>query len=137
MEEADNLCDRIAIIDHGKIVALDTSEKLKSALGGDIITLKLNTHKDAKKLSKLYEDSGCVSCASLTDSTVYLTVEKSEEAIPRVFNIAFESDINIQSVTVRTPTLDDVFINYTGRGIRDELVDDVGRVTYKMQTRKR
>lgn len=140
MEEADNLCDRIAIIDHGKIVALDTSENLKSALGGDIITLNLNSPEDAEKLSMLYNASNStasITSISCVNSTLQLRVNKSEEAIPRLLSTAFHSGVSIQSLSLRTPTLDDVFLHHTGRGIRDELVDDVGRVTYKMQTRKR
>ena len=137
MEEADTLCDRIAIIDHGRITALGGSEQLKSALGGDIITLRLASSGDGKRLLRLYEESPYVSSAKITDSTVYLTVERSDEVIPLVFQTALGSGISIQSVTVRKPTLDDVFVHHTGRGIRDEFANEFTRVRYKLQTSKR
>ena len=137
MEEADALCDRIAIIDQGRITALDRSQQLKNALGGDIITLRLANSADGEKLLRLYEGSEYVSCSTITDSTVYLTVDRSDEVIPLVFQTALGSDINIQSVTVRKPTLDDVFVHHTGRGVRDEVVNEFTRVRYKLQTSKR
>ncbi len=137
MEEADTLCDRIAIIDHGRITALGGSAQLKSALGGDIITLRLANSEDGERLLRLYERSPYVSRATIRDSTLYLTVEQSEEVIPLVFQTALGSDISIQSVTVRKPTLDDVFVHHTGRGIRDEIASEFARVRYKLQTSKR
>ncbi len=136
MEEADHLCDRIAIIDNGRVVALDTPEKLKGVFGGDVIILTLDTFEDAKKLSRVYKEAGYASI-STKDQTVYLSVKKSEEVVPKVFSTAFTSGINIQSMTVRKSTLDDIFIHYTGRGIRDELVDDITYMKYKLQTKRR
>ncbi|CAD6490301.1 MAG: Vitamin B12 import ATP-binding protein BtuD [Candidatus Argoarchaeum ethanivorans] len=136
MEEADNLCDRIAIIDNGRVVALDTPEKLKSALGGDVIILTLDTPEDAKKFSRVCKETGYVSI-STKDQTVYISVKKSEEAVPEVFRTAFTSGTNIQSITMRKSTLDDIFIHYTGRGIRDELVDDITYMKYKIQSKRR
>ncbi|RZN15971.1 MAG: ATP-binding cassette domain-containing protein [Methanosarcinales archaeon] len=135
MEEADNLCDRIAIVDNGRVVALDKPEKLKSALGSDVIILTLDTPEDAKKFYRVCKETGYVS-ASTKDQTVYISVKKSEEAVPEVFKTAFTSGTNIQSITMRKSTLDDIFIHYTGRGIRDELVDDITYMKYKLQTKR-
>ena len=110
MEEADRLCDRIAIIDNGKIVALDTPERLKKGLGGDII--KLSAEKpdiDALKSLKY------VTNVSRMDGEIQLTVDDASSHLQEILSVAGK----VKSVEVRSPTLDDVFIHYTGKAIRE------------------
>jgi ABC-2 type transport system ATP-binding protein len=110
MEEVDRLCSRLAIMDAGKIVALDTPANLKKVIGGDIITMKVN-NPDIESLKAL----GFVNKIEIKDGTVSLTVTKMNEQLPKVLQTIGE----VESVEVHSPTLNDVFLHYTGREIRD------------------
>ena len=110
MEEADKLCNRLAIIDNGKIVALDTPENLKKGLGGDII--KLSAEKpnlDALKGLKY------VTNIMRLDGEIQLTVDDAGSHLQEILGVVGK----VKSVEVRSPTLDDVFIHYTGKAIRE------------------
>jgi len=137
MEEADQLCSRIAIIDHGEIVALDTPEALKSSLGGDVITLVVEKPDDIKRLCDIYQQSGCEHVVSPKKNEIFITVDKGERKIPRILALASNAGITIQSVNLRKPTLDDVFIHHTGSAIRDREVSEVEEVGYKMRGRRK
>ncbi|MBD3210528.1 ATP-binding cassette domain-containing protein [Candidatus Micrarchaeota archaeon] len=116
MEEADHICDRVAIIDHGKIIALDTPVKLKDSLGGDTITVE--TPK-AKQLAAELEKEGVAEC-SRHDGKVTFCVKAGEKRIPEVVGLAKDKHIGVISVVLHKPTLDDVFLHYTGKTIREE-----------------
>jgi ABC-2 type transport system ATP-binding protein len=137
MEEADQLCDRIAIIDNGEIVALDTPQVLKSMLGGDVITLGLEKPGDIEKLCSSYQNDGCANIISKKQNEVFITVKNGEREIPHVLSLASGAGISITSVSLRKPTLDDVFIHYTGRAIRDKEVTEVEKVGYKMRSKRK
>jgi ABC-2 type transport system ATP-binding protein len=111
MDEAEH-CDRIAIIDHGEIVALDTPEALKEAVGQDRIEISVADPHAA--IAALKERFGVD--ATLSEGMVAFYVENGEEFIPDLFA---ESTFPIHAVRVARPTLDDVFMSYTGRTIRD------------------
>lgn len=112
MDEAEN-CDRIAIIDYGEIIALDTPEGLKSKVGGDVV--KITTDNDAEAERVLKEDFA-VDMIQDRDCLCF-EVQDGENFIPR-FIKAFPIPIN--SISLHRPTLDDVFLKLTGREIRDE-----------------
>ena len=117
MEEADKLCERIAIIDHGKIIALDQPKKLKEELEGDVISIKTDSVKElADKLAETIQ----VKSAKQAAGELELVVKKGNELIPQIVDIATSSGIRIQSVSLHEPTLEDVFLHYTGRKIRPE-----------------
>jgi ABC-2 type transport system ATP-binding protein len=137
MEEADKLCDRIAIIDHGEIVALDTPQVLKNMLGGDVITLELEKPGDIEILCSAYQKDGCAQTVSKKLNEVFITVKNGEREIPHVLALASDAGISITSVSLRKPTLDDVFIHYTGRAIRDKEVSEMEEVGYKMRSRRK
>lgn len=137
MEEADKLCERIAIIDHGEIVALDTPESLKSMLGGDVITLGLENPGDIDRLCSAYQKDGCANIVSKKQNEVFITVTNGEREIPHVLALASGAGIPVTSVSLRKPTLDDVFIHYTGRAIREKEVTEVEKVGYKMRSRRK
>ncbi|MDL5502018.1 MAG: DUF4162 domain-containing protein, partial [Candidatus Methanoperedens sp.] len=122
MEEADKLCDRIAIIDNGQIVALNTPQDLKNSLGGDVITLGLGNPDDVDKLCSSYQKDGCAITITQKQNEVFITVNNGERQIPHILLLASQSGIPITSVSLRKPTLDDVFIHYTGQAIRDKEV---------------
>jgi ABC-2 type transport system ATP-binding protein len=117
MEEADRLSDRVAIIDYGKIVALDTPSKLKETLEGDVITIKTG---DANKLSSIMAQTLGISKISTADNSVEITVREGKKLLPKIVDLATENQVDIESVSIREPSLEDVFIHYTGRAIRAE-----------------
>jgi ABC-2 type transport system ATP-binding protein len=111
MDEADKLCDRLAIIDYGKIVVLGTPDELKKELGGDIIKLK------GKSLNlEPLKNLTYVKNIAVSSDEVFLTVEDANMHIQDILNTVGKVD----STEIRSPTLDDVFIHYTGRGIRED-----------------
>ncbi|HIH28268.1 MAG TPA: ATP-binding cassette domain-containing protein [Thermoplasmata archaeon] len=128
MDEADFLCDRIGIIDHGKILVIDTVDSLKKSVGHDVITLSCS---DSMALQRRLEQETWVS--NITPHGTFLTVgvERGEEKIPTIFDIARTINISISSVDVRKPTLDDVFLFYTGRSMREQNPETSARKTAK------
>jgi ABC-2 type transport system ATP-binding protein len=111
MDEAEN-CDRIAIIDHGKIVAIDTPEALKASIGKDRV--QISTSDDQATIAELARRFGID--AALHEGLVTFSVESGEHFVPRLFA---ELTTAIRSVSVSRPSLDDVFMSYTGKTIRD------------------
>jgi len=118
MEEADYLCDRIAIIDHGKIIALDTPDGLKSNYQGDRVILQINTPSESF-LSGLKEKDWVREIDS-DEGELMLTIANGEETLPELFHLAQGSGVTIRSVNIRRPSLEDVFIHLTGSAIREE-----------------
>lgn len=117
MDEADNLCEKVGIIDHGKILVNDSIRSLKKSIGNDVITL--SSTQNNKLICEL-EQKDWVKKTETYDHHVTLGVEQGDEKIPIIIELAQQLDITIKSISVRQPTLDDVFISYTGRTIRDE-----------------
>jgi len=117
MDEADYLCDRVGIIDHGKILVIDEISNLKNSVAKDIITLSCD---NLEKLKEILEDEKWISKIKQHDETLTLGVEKGDEKIPIIIEIAQKTGVKIKSISVRKPTLDDVFISYTGRTMRDD-----------------
>jgi len=111
MDEAER-CDRIAIIDQGKIVAIDTPDALKASVGADVVTLA--TADNARVAEELMA-AFAVETAQ-RNGTLEVRVPDGEEFVPKVFGAI---SVGVRSVSVRRPSLDDVFITYTGRAIRD------------------
>ena len=116
MDEADYLCDRVGIIDHGKILVMDKITNLKNSVAKDIITLSCD---NLDKLKGILEKEEWIDKIKQQDTTLTLGVKKGDEKIPIVIEIAQKTGMKIRSISVRKPTLDDVFISYTGRTIRD------------------
>jgi len=117
MDEADSLCDRIAIIDYGKIIALGTAEELKNSLGGDTIVIETEC---SEKLEAVLKKLKWVKNSACHNGKLTLEVENGEKKIPKLMEIAKENKTDVKSVSLRKPTLDDVFLSYTGRTIREE-----------------
>ncbi len=134
MEEADYLCDRVGIIDHGKILVIDTIENLKNAVGNDVITLSC---LELDKLNKRLAEESWINNIKQHDSYLTLGVKKGEEKIPVVFDIARSMNISIKSISVRKPTLDDVFLHYTGRSMRDQDKKENSRENFPPRFRNR
>jgi ABC-2 type transport system ATP-binding protein len=121
MDEADNLCDRLAIIDNGQIVGEDTPNALKQQIAGDIITLGLNMHNGTG--AKVRETLGAqpfLRELQETDNGLQLYVERGEEVLPDVLRLLDGNGTKIRTVTLARPTLEDVFLRLTGRSLREE-----------------
>lgn len=112
MDEADSLCDRVAIIDHGKVAALDTPEKLKKRLGGDVVKLKVRNTPKLDKVKKLRY----VKEVKHADGFVTMTVDDSARHLQEILKKVG----NVESVDTHKPTLNDVFLHFTGSEMRDE-----------------
>lgn len=121
MEEADNLCDRIGIIDNGKIQALDNPQAMKDALGNEVITfsIDIDTAKTQELLSKIKEIEFVKEISTRSDQITAFT-SRGTEVIPQIFQLSSNLGIKIKSISLKQPTLDDVFISYTGRELRDD-----------------
>lgn len=117
MEEADRLCSRVAIIDYGKIKIVDTPANLKAALKGDVITV---TTAQPEKLATRLTELKLTTYIDASKDTLRLTVSNAEKLIPRLIKITAEIGVEVSSVSVHHPTLNDVFLYYTGHEIRAE-----------------
>ena len=117
MDEADYLCNRVGIIDHGRIIALDRPEKLKDELEGDIVSLEV---PQPKKYAEVFRGRKYVKEVKIVGDFLYLTVTGGEKTVPKLMDIVAKRGGKVRSVGLRSPTLEDVFIRYTGRGIREE-----------------
>jgi ABC-2 type transport system ATP-binding protein len=122
MEEADQLCDRIGIIDHGKIQIIDSPENMKNAMGNEVISLTFENGDSENFLSQLRQID-LIKKINEDNNKLTLFASKGTEVIPKIFQISSDLKIKIISISLTQPTLDDVFISYTGREIRD---DDTG-----------
>jgi ABC-2 type transport system ATP-binding protein len=125
LEEADLLCDRIAIIDHGKIIRMGTPEELKASLGGDVI--RLEVQKKAELMNILKKD-GFVETIKESSTGLEITTHDGSKAIPKIMQIADSHGVVIDSATLKRPSLEDVFINLTGKSIREEAADAKARL---------
>jgi ABC-2 type transport system ATP-binding protein len=119
MEEADHLCDRVAIMDHGKILALDTPDALKQSLGADtIVTLKAegDTEALAERLSREIPE---ITRTRVIEGGAELHVKGAERLVVRVVNAAEAAGFDLADLSVSEPSLETVFISLTGKELRD------------------
>jgi len=137
MEEADYLCDRVAIIDYGKIIAMDSPKKLKDRLGGDVITFEIEEKADelADELTSVISKLRFVKSVKRHDSKLTLTVRRGEKRIPQLIIMAQKKGIDIKSVTLHKPSLEDVFLHFTGKTIREREASQRERNMYVMRRR--
>jgi len=134
LEEADNLCDRIAIIDRGKIVKLDTPEALKESLGGDILTV--STKEEDKDVSGVLSKILRVKEVRKQDSTYRVKVEKGEETAPLILTTLMKEGVTITKLSLSKPTLDEVYLEYTGKTMREEEGSKEGFMSQRMTMRR-
>ena len=120
MEEADQLCGRVAIMDHGKILALDTPAALKQSVGADtVVTVKADgdPHGSAELL-KLATSKG-VTRARTVDGALELHVQGNDRLVPRIVTAAERGGFEVPDLSIAEPSLETVFINLTGKELRD------------------
>jgi ABC-2 type transport system ATP-binding protein len=122
MEEADRLSDRIAIIDQGKILVLDTPRNLKTSIGeGDLVefTLSNDEKKYLEKISRLLKDFNGIEDASVTSGRITIRALNVVPRLSRIMNYIEKEGAKVENMEIRSTTLEDVFINLTGRALRD------------------
>ena len=116
LEEADALCDRIAIIDHGKIIATGTPSELKDSLGGDIITISIKENADVSELIRSVEH---VKDVRNENGSYRIKAESGEVTAPLIIEALRKKGYTVIKLSLTEPTLNEVYLEYTGRAIRD------------------
>ncbi|MEM1546787.1 MAG: ATP-binding cassette domain-containing protein [Candidatus Methanomethylicia archaeon] len=116
LEEADTLCDRIAIIDHGKIIVVGTPSELKDSIGGDIITISIKENID---VTETIYSVGNVKEVKNENGTYWIKAEKGEVLAPLIVEALWRKGYTVTKLSITEPTLNEVYLEYTGRAIRD------------------
>jgi ABC-2 type transport system ATP-binding protein len=133
LEEADALCDRVAIIDHGKIVVVGPPEELKQALGGDSITLAIKENEDA---SDLIRKVAHVKEVRKDNETYRIKAELGEITTPLIIEALRKEGYNVTKLSLTEPTLNEVYLEYTGRSLRDTEESRESFMTQRMTMRR-
>ncbi len=126
MEEADRLCQRIAIIDLGQIVAQGTPQALKAEVGGDVIHITVDSagggeeRAQTEKAETLVKGCSYVAEVTTAGDMLTITVRDGTTAAPDLLRLLHENQVPVTNLSVASPTLDDAFLKYTGRQIRSE-----------------
>jgi len=129
MDEADTLCSRIAIIDQGRISAIDTPSGLKMEIGGEVISIKTE--------DEFYPEQPWIKNVNRHDGYIHLTVEEADQKLSLLIKLAQEQGITIDSITIHKPTLEDVFLHFTGKTIREEEASWTDEVRMRRRSRSR
>ncbi|MCP2321512.1 ABC-2 type transport system ATP-binding protein [Hamadaea flava] len=116
LEEADALCDRVAIVDHGRVVDLGSPRALKDGISGDVVTLGVSD--PASALDLLSSDEG-VRTAEIHGDVIRLVVGQGAQTAPLLLKRLYDAGVTLTSIEVHQPSLDDVFLARTGRSLRD------------------
>lgn len=117
MEEADYLCNRVAIVDYGKITAMDTPAKLKDILGGDVISFGIEKSSGARP--DCFKKIEWIKTVKMYPGQINLTLQNGEKRIAELINIARDNGLHITSVYLHKPSLEDVFLHFIGKTIRE------------------
>ncbi len=120
MEEADRLCERVAIMDHGKILALDTPAALKQSIGADTVVTVKAAGDTGRLAEALARDVDGVTRTRLVDGGVQLHVQGSDRLVPRVVTAAERDGFDLVDLSISEPSLETVFINLTGKELRED-----------------
>jgi ABC-2 type transport system ATP-binding protein len=118
MEEADHLCQRVAIMDHGRLLALDTPEALKRTVGGDSV-VRIQAGSEPDRLAAHLRDMDGVTSSTVVGEVVQLTVQGADGFLPNAIAVAEAGGFHVHDVSIDEPTLETVFINLTGKELRE------------------
>lgn len=120
LDEADKLCDIVAIIDHGEIIAEGTPTRLKSDIGADTIVFGFMSKQTALKAKELLELETQAEKIQISDNSVHLFIKDGERVLPDLLRLLDTHKLEVQSIAVSKPSLDDVFLKHTGRSLRED-----------------
>ena len=128
MEEADKLCDRVGIIDYGKIQVIDTPEIMKNTMGNDMISFSMidGIAKQDELINRI-EQIEFVNQVTRKQGEITIKSSQCSEVIPKIFQTTSEMNMEIDSLSLNKPTLDDVFISYTGHNLRDDTTQKLNK----------
>ncbi len=136
MEEADKLCDRVAIIDHGKIVAVGKAEELKKMVRKEVVYVKIENSASQDLVSELSRLEHVDEVRVLGEKTIGLQTENASETIPWIFKVAQSLNTSIKEINYHRASLEDVFLTLTGRGLRDEKSSYFDHVRAALRSRR-
>jgi ABC-2 type transport system ATP-binding protein len=128
MDEADRLCDRVAIVDHGKLVALDSPMTLKASIPGNNVVEAQFVKPPESWLEQLRALPGVESVQDQSGGMVRILTSTGSQTTTALVELAVRAGVEIKTLTVQNTSLDDVFVHYTGRQLRDEQVKAFGYV---------
>ncbi|BDC18289.1 ATP-binding cassette domain-containing protein [Acidianus sp. HS-5] len=117
LEEADMYCDRIAIIDKGKIIKIGSPKELKESIGGDMVTIEVN---DIEKAIKMLSSIDGILDIKSRDSEIRIKVKNGEEVAPKIMENLVKNNIKVIRLSISQPTMDEVYMEYTGKSLRDQ-----------------
>ena len=134
LEEADSLCDRIAIIDHGHIIRIGSPEELKESIGGDVIVVTLReTEPD---ISSDIANIKLVKNVQKNENNYRIKVELGEEASPQIMDLIRSKGLHVAKISLTKPTLDEAYLEFTGRDLREEEVDRMQMFRQRITVRR-
>ncbi|MHC1624834.1 MAG: ATP-binding cassette domain-containing protein [Methermicoccaceae archaeon] len=119
MDEADKFCDRVAIIDRGKLIALDSPQNLKEEIGDDLITIRCSDDRDVQ----IKIDAPWVKHIEKHDGIIIISLKNVEKHIAEIISIINQNKIDVESISIQKPDLEDVFLHFTGKTIREQEAD--------------
>ena len=134
LEEADSLCERVAIIDHGHIVKIGTPEELKQIVGGDVIVAGVKENEP--DISSEIAAIPLVKEVKKQDSVYRIKVNNGEEAIPQITDLVHSLGLHVISISLKKPSLDDAYLELTGRTLREEEVDKLSMFRQRVTMRR-
>jgi len=134
LEEADSLCDRIAIIDHGHIIRIGTPEELKESIGGDVIAVTLR--ESEPDISSDIASVKLVKNVQKTDNNYRIKVDLGEEASPQIMDVIRSKGLHVTKISLTKPTLDEAYLEFTGRTLREEEGDKMQMFRQRVTVRR-
>ncbi|MHA1506017.1 MAG: ATP-binding cassette domain-containing protein [Candidatus Asgardarchaeia archaeon] len=137
LEEADRLSDRVAIIDHGRIVAIDSPEALKNRLSEDIVILKVMGNVGAKMVGELNRFDFVENVKVLGKDLIRISLKNGAYSIPKLFEILNGMNVKVERIEYRKPTLDDVFLQLTGKSLRESTDKIMSLLRHRMRFARR
>ncbi len=134
LEEADSLCDRIAIIDHGHIVQIGTPAQLKANVGGDVV--EVSVQESQPDLSTELQAIPMVSSAKQVGSGYRVKTESGDEVVPQIMDTIRAKGLHVTRISVTKPSLDEAYLELTGRSLREEESDRMSMMSQRITMRR-